>query len=227
MTTSSTGSWADKDQVLARIGLFEGISEANRRALAGICLPKRVAKGETLFLEGRKGLAVYVLVAGSVQLYKSGPDGRRVVIKLVRQGEMFGEVVLFEQNTYPVSAVALKESLLYMVPRHQFLCLLEDRAFRSDFLRNLMTKLRYLADQIKYLTAHDVQQRLLAFLADQYGRSAHITVPVSKKDVAGAMGVTPETLSRVLLRMGAQGLLSWKGRVVSVSPAAWDRLSAR
>lgn len=210
-----------KQEILGHIGLFEGISEHSRVALAEICLPRQLDKDQLLFVEGAKGLAVYILVTGSVQLYKSGPDGRKVVIKTVRSGEMFGEVVLFEQNAYPVNAVALKASTLYLVPKHQFLCLLENAEFRADFLGNLMLKLRYLADQIKYLTSHDVDDRLLAFLAEHYGKRDKIVVNLSKKDIAAAIGATPETLSRVLMRMGEQKRLVWSGTTVRVAPDAW------
>jgi CRP/FNR family transcriptional regulator, dissimilatory nitrate respiration regulator len=218
------GTEMDKAAILSRIGLFDNISDENRDALAEICLPKQLRKNQTLFVEGARGLAVYILVTGSVQLYKSGPDGRKVVIKTVRSGEMFGEVILFEQNAYPVSSVALRDSLVYLVPKHQFLCLLEADAFRADFLGNLMRKLRYLADQIKYLTSHDVEDRLLAFLAEHHGRRDKIVVNLSKKNVAAAIGATPETLSRVLLRMAGQGLLTWKGSTMRVAPKAWSVL---
>ena len=42
-----------------------------------------------------------------MQLFKTSADGKEVVIKLVRAGEIFGEVVLFEQDRFPVSACAL------------------------------------------------------------------------------------------------------------------------
>jgi CRP-like cAMP-binding protein len=187
-------------------------------------MPRQIRRGQMLFVEGARGLVVYVLVAGSVQLYKSGPGGRKVVIKTVKAGEMFAEVVLFEQGVYPVNAVALKDSLVYLVQKPQFLSLLENASFRADFIANLMGKLRYLADQIKYLTSHDVDGRLLAFLAEHYGRREELVVSISKKDVAAAIGATPESLSRALLRMGQEGTLTWKGATVRVAAKAWERL---
>ncbi|MBD3242424.1 MAG: cyclic nucleotide-binding domain-containing protein [Chitinivibrionales bacterium] len=212
----------DKQDILCHIDLFEGMSQSGRRALAGICLPKHVAKGQTLFVEGVKGLAVYILVTGSIQLYKNAPDGRRVVIKVVKPGELFAEAILFEKDTYPVTAVALKDSLLYLAPKHQFSCLLQDPSFRGDFMGSLMGKLRYLAEQIKYLSSHDVEDRLMLFLEQQYGRKQRITVTLSKRQVAEAIGATPETLSRLLLRLKREGKLQWEGKTVTVTQEAWE-----
>ncbi len=213
----------DREALLARTSLFGGISDTSRRALAEICLPRQVKRSQIVFTEGQKGYAVYVLVTGSIQLYKLAPDARRIVIKVVKPGELFGEVVLFEQGSYPVSGVALRDSLLYAVPKHQFVCLLEDKSFRSDFLSGLMAKLRYLAEQIKYLSAHDVTDRLLLFFREQYGREGRIMCPLSKKQVAAAIGVAPETLSRVLVSLRDQGM-TWRGGVVTVPDAVWRRV---
>ncbi len=209
--------------MLGRISLFENISDASRQDLADICLPRHVKRSQVVFTEGQKGYAVYILVTGSVQLCKLAPDARRIVIKIVKPGELFGEVVLFEQNSYPVTAVALRDSLLYAVPKHQFVCLLENECFRSDFLAGLMAKMRYLADQIKYLSAHDVVDRLLLFLQEQYGRRERILCSLSKKQVAAAIGTTPETLSRVLAPLRRKGL-GWRNGVISIPEPVWCRL---
>ena len=211
----------DKQAILKQIPLFENISDESREALADICLTKTVRKKEILFFEGDKGLSVYILVRGNIQLYKATPDGRETVIKVVKPGEMFAEVILFEKTAYPVNAVALTDGTLFMISRHQFTCLLEDRAFRDDFFRNLMQKLRFLADQIRQLTQHDVEERLFMFLEEQFGREEEIPMTLSKKDVAAAVGATPETLSRLLNRLKQEGKLTWEDRRISIDRAAW------
>jgi len=55
-------------------------------------------------------------------------------------------VILFERDVYPASAVALKNGVVYLLPKRQFYNILGDKAFRNDFIRMLMKKQRYLAD---------------------------------------------------------------------------------
>jgi CRP/FNR family transcriptional regulator len=216
--------FVDKEGILARIGLLENISVQSRAALAEICLPKRVEKKQPLFFEGEKGFALYILVTGSIQLYKRGPEARRIVIKVVKPGEMFGEVVLFEQEHYPVSAETVKESMVFVVPKHQFSCLLAQELFRNDFMANLMKKMRYLTEQIRYLSAYDVEDRLLLFLQEHYGRHEQLQPKLSKKDVAAGIGTTPETLSRLLLRMHQEKGVVWEGGRIDVPLQVWQQL---
>jgi CRP/FNR family transcriptional regulator len=205
--------------------MFQNISVSSMRSLADICLPKTLKKKEQLFFEGDKAFFLYVLVSGGVRLYKTAPDGRDIVIKAVKPGEMFAEAILFESDRYPVNAVAVTTSLVYQIPKHQFNCLLEDIDFRNDFLRNLMLKLRFLANQIQHLTLHDVEDRLRLFINQQYGRSGSISVNMSKKDMASAIGATPETFSRLLLRLKKEKKLEWKGNIMAVAETFLNNLT--
>lgn len=208
----------EKADILNQIQFFEDLSGESRNVLAGICIPKQLKKKEILFLEGDKGFSVYILTVGIIQLYKTSPEGREIVIKVVKPGEMFAEVILFEENRYPVSAVALVRSKLLLIPKHQFTCLLENEKFRIEFIGSMMKKMRYLADQIKYLTSTDVEERLLMFLKEQFGEFDETVCQLSKKDVAAAIGTTPETLSRILLRLKKEGVLIWEGSKISRNP---------
>lgn len=195
---------------------FSGISEEGRELLAGICIPKKVEKKALLFQEGEAGNAFYLVGGGSIGLYKGMADGRDVVIKMVGRGEIFAEVILFEQNTYPVTAIALQPSLVFIVPKVQFTCLLVHEQFRDDFIRLLMRKQRYLADRIKYLTMHDVEERFFLFLREHYDTSSEIRMTYSKKNIAAAIGTTPETYSRLIARLQREGRINVEGKVLRI-----------
>ena len=203
-----------KKEILRQTSLFANISEHSANALSDICIPKTLNKKEILFLEGDKGYTLYILVSGNIQLYKSSPDSKEVVIKIIKPGEIFAEVILFEENRYPVSAVALQKSTIYMIPKHQFICLLESESFRNEFITALMSKMRFLTGQIKYLTNHDVEERFFLFLKEHYGEKGKIKISLSKKDIAAAIGTTPETLSRLLLRLKKENKLIWEGHYI-------------
>lgn len=197
------------------IPLFDTISAASKQALAGICAANTLKKKELLFLEGDEGVSLFILLRGSIQLYKVTPEGKEVVIKIVKPGEMFAEVVLFKESTYPVNAIALQDSTLLAISRRGFVTLLSNDAFRDDFIANLLQRMRFLVDQIQYLTNHDVEERLNLFLRDQFGDSSTITITLSKKEVAGAIATTPETLSRLLHRLKQESKLLWEGTQIT------------
>jgi CRP-like cAMP-binding protein len=201
---------------------FRAALPAAKKAIAEICIPKVLRKREFLFHEGDRGSAMYLMAQGVVQVFKTSADGREVPIKLLGPGEILGEVVLFERDTFPASAVALTATEVFLIPKKQLQCLLEGEAFRNGFISMLLAKQRYLTDQIFSLTALDAEERLFRFLRQTYGERDEYGVDISKKDAAAAIGVLPETLSRLLLKLGGEGVLRWDGETIRLSPGFWQ-----
>lgn len=196
---------------------FRCVSASNRRLLAEICIPKKLGKKETLFNEGDEGNAFYLLASGAVGLYKGVDSGREVVIKIIQPVEPFAEVVLFERSTYPVTAIAIKDTLLFVIPKKQFLSLLDNENFRNDFITMLMMKQRYLAERIKYLTVHDVEERFFIFIREHYMTNHKLQLNLSKKDIAAAIGTTPETYSRLITRLLKENRISITGKTLTIN----------
>jgi CRP-like cAMP-binding protein len=213
----------DTRKLLKNTDFFQGISEKSLRVLAAICIPKKVQKRELIFLEGQEGRSMFILAQGAVQLYKTAIDGRQIVIKTVKAGEIFGEVVLFEETEYPVSAVALQNCLLLGLPKLQIDCLLVSDSFRRDFIAMLMRKQRYLTDRILHLTSRDVEQRFFYFLREQYGEKEEYRITLSKRDIAAAIGTIPETFSRLLLRLKQEQTIQWEGEILRLVKGFWKQ----
>ena len=203
-------------QILAESTFFKDLSLETLKALAAIASTRFLQKRDTLFREGESASAIYLLRRGSIQLHKTTPAGNEVVIKIVRPSEVFAEVVLFERENYPVTALALAPSEVIVFPRAEVHTLLNSASFRNDFIAMLMRKQRYLAERIVQQQAHDVEGRLLWFLKDQFGSQKVIPLPFSKKDLAAAIGTTPETLSRLILKLK-------KRKILTVSGKTWTR----
>ena len=213
--------------LLEQSDFFRALSPARRRAVAAICIPKTLRKREMLFLEGETGHSMYLMAQGAVQLFKTSTDGREVVIKLVRPGEIFGEVVLFQQDRFPVSACALTAAQVFLLPKRQFDLLLDEEEFRREFIGMLLAKQRFLAEQISRLSALDVEQRFYHFLREQYGEREEYLVDVTKRDVAAAIDALPETLSRLLLKLKEEGAVQWEGESLRVRKGFWKEREAR
>lgn len=183
---------------------------------------RSIAPGTVLFLEGEEGHTFYRLVAGSIRLFRSTPDGREVTIHMVRPGDLFAEIVLFERDTYPVSAIALEPSTVSVIRRERVQELLADSAFRDEFLRNLVGKMRFLSQQLYVLATMDVRARLLRFLEVRYGRKQRIQADLNKQETAAAISVRPETLSRALAALKDEELLTWERNWIELDPAVWN-----
>ncbi|HOT45665.1 MAG TPA: Crp/Fnr family transcriptional regulator [Spirochaetota bacterium] len=211
------------EKLLKESELFSGLSDASAKKIASMGKITKVPQNTMIFLEGEKGSSFFIMVEGSVRLFKSAPDGREVTVKLASPGEIFAEVVLFEKDRYPVSATALADSVLFSMSRPVFETLLDNAEFRDDFISVLMKKQRYLAGRILYLAAYDVEERFFRFLADHYGKLQSYEITLSKKDFASAIGTIPETFSRLLQRLTSRRIIQWEGNRLTLPDDFWDR----
>jgi CRP/FNR family transcriptional regulator len=212
----------DFDALLSQTNLLSGLSGTSMRRITDALAVRTVPRNTTLFLERQEGESLFVLVSGSVKLQRVSDEGREVVVNVVQPGEMFAEVILFEDSRYPVTAVAAEESQVIEIPRRKVHELLAEEDFRNEFLGGVMRKLRFLVDQVYVLTSCDVRERFLRFLRRRYGLRERYRLAVPKKDIAAVLGTTPETLSRTLADLQDDGYISMQGRELSVFPAAWE-----
>jgi len=209
-------------RILDQARFFEGISKESKETLSKFCMPVERIKHATLFREGEPGEAMYLLARGRISLHKLSVDGREIVIKVIKPGEVFAEAILFEKKFYPVTAVSLTDVLIFKILRRDLLHLLRQEDFRNDFVAMLLRKQRYLADKIQQLTSQDVEQRLRAFLIEQYGEQEQINAEINKKQLAAAIGATPETLSRLLQDLKRRKVMTWKLGIITIAPEFWD-----
>jgi len=110
--------------LLAQIPLFEGLSDADREALAQKLQERSYKQGETVFAKGDQGSSMYIVLSGAVQIFLPPPegdaDGQRVVLKDSRTGEYFGELSLFDDKPRSASVEATVETTLLELTREEF-----------------------------------------------------------------------------------------------------------
>lgn len=210
--------------MLQATSLFGEMSSKNILKLEHICQHRDIAKKQFLFHEQDSGKSFFLLAGGKIQLSKTSQDGRQSVIKVVKPGEIFAEVVLDQPSTYPVTAQALSDSSLYAINTEQFFSLLLEESFLRDFIGVLMRKQRFLTDKILSISTKSVEQRFVEFLKTHFGQAGTYPLNMSKKDIASAIGTTPESLSRLIGRLEKQGCCKFLSKQVTITALPCDNV---
>ena len=202
-------------EILSRSAIFGGLPADIIGMLEKRGRVENCGRDELIFLEGEKGDRFFFLIEGLVRIYKTADNDREVVLRHIRPGEMFGEVILFDSEVYPVNAVAQRDSVIFSLKRSAFMELFGDELFMKYFVANLFKKMRYLTERVAFLNAYDVEERFFLFIEDHYGISPEIEVDLSKAEIAEAIGTIPETISRMITRLRTRGVVMWdKNRLI-------------
>lgn len=216
---------SEPDVQIADIPLFSGLASDQIAALEKIAVPRKLNRGELIFAEGEEAEGFWVIASGQIKIYKMSADGREQILHLFGPGEVFAEVALFADQRYPAHAVALGRSQVLLFPRR---ALIDQISRAPDLALALLAvmawRLHKFAFLIEDLSLKEVPSRLAAYFLDlslQQDADA-VRLDVSKTQLAGLLGTIPETLSRILAKMSAAGLIEVNGAEVRLADV--DRL---
>jgi CRP/FNR family transcriptional regulator, cyclic AMP receptor protein len=105
------------EQLPTAVGLFELLSENERRMLAKIGGTTAIPAGQILFQTGEPGGTLYVVESGKVEIYLKDHAGQKILLKTAECGDFFGEVSLFDARARTATAVAAADCRLLALRR--------------------------------------------------------------------------------------------------------------
>ena len=212
-------------QVLSRTPMFAGLGEEPLRDVDRRMTSLSWAEGDTVYAEGMPAEHLYLVAAGRAKAYRTAPSGQEVVVELLGPGDLFGGVRTLGRPVYDETVEALTTVCALRIG---------DDAFRRILVEHPEVGLRVLDDAAALLaqaradvtrqSTDTVPQRLAAVLlrlAEKFGEPAReggtlIELPLSRADLAGMTGSTPESVSRVMSRWRKNGVIDTGRRWTAV-----------
>ncbi len=201
-------------QVLKQSAVFAGLSEDELAALAALTTEYRFQADEFVFWEGDEGDRFFVLAEGSIKVIKHSSQGKEFIIAFFGPVEMFGEVAVFENRSYPASAQVVTPARVLGIRRADFLAFLADRPQVALRIINVLGgRLRDAQNRLRDLAGERVEQRIAAILL-MLSTKLGGTLPFTRQEIADMVGTTTETAIRVMSQLRRRDIVrSVRGRV--------------
>ena len=167
-------------------------------------------RGATIFLQGERATAIYIVAEGWVKLYRISPNGTEAIVGVFTKGRSFGEAVAFRHDVYPVAAEAVTDCRLIRIEAEVILRLIREAPdFAVSVLSATFAHLHGLVGQVEALKAQTGAQRVAEFLLELSSCAAGpctVTLPYDKVLIAGRLGMKPESLSRAFAKLREHGV---------------------
>ena len=168
-------------------------------ALASIASVRRLKSGEVLYVEGDAAPYCYQLIDGVMKEYNTLEDGRRQVADFYGTGELFG---ISEMDVHLHTAEAITDCAVRCYPRDAYLkAIAAAPELSQQFLNTLMTRLHRARERMIMLGRMSAIQRVATFLlrlSAEQDTTKDIQFVMSRQDIADHLGLTIETVCRVL-----------------------------
>lgn len=211
-------------ETLRRLAYFQAWSDASLVNLAAGAKIIPVAKSTALAQKNERLDSLYVVVSGLVRIFIPLPNNMERVLSLVGPGESLGEACLILDEACPFHAVAAKDSHLLAIDAMVFRReLSRDIALTQQALklvsRRFLDTLRDTEICAQRSSVLRVASYLLLHRPTPEDLSFTFRLPARKQDVAAKLGLTQETLSRVLGFLDKQGLIQVKAGQIRVEDA--------
>ena len=200
---------------LRKLPVFADLEAADLTAIGRITAERRVERNRTVFAEGDPGEGFHFIRSGKVKVFKSSEDGKEHILNILGPGDVFAEVLLFNEAPYPASATAIEDSVIGVIRNRDLEALLVDYPkIAVRIIRVMSKKLQYIQSRIKLLALSDSQAKVaqaLDYLTERYGRQTdrgwEVALEINRQDLANMAGTTRETVSRVFRTLKDDGVI--------------------
>ena len=190
--------------------LFNGIDETTFDVILDDAVVHELTRGETVFLQGDKADAFYVVLDGWIKLFRLTPAGEEAIVNVFTRGQSFAEAAAFTGGRFPVSSEAVTDCRLLYIPVTRLFEKIKDAPeVGLALLASTSRHLHVLVQQIEQLKAHTGAQRVAEFLVElcpPADGKCTIVLPYDKALIAGRLGMKPESLSRAFQRLRDYGV---------------------
>lgn len=198
---------------LSSVDLFSEFGDDRLESLANDARLMKLSRGDVLFSEHDEPDALYVTVTGRIAMVNRSVDGRESVVALMEDGDLFGEMPLFDQRDRSTDARALEHSEVIIIPYEPL------RRIYAENPAQLWRVVKLLAERIRTIDGVladsvflDVTGRTAKRLLEIAGEDSEFSLPVTQEELAGMVGASRERVNKAIASFIRLGWLEQRDR---------------
>ncbi|GAU77229.1 Crp/Fnr family transcriptional regulator [Fusibacter sp. 3D3] len=205
--------------VIESIPLFSGIQSQDIVGMIGCLNPRIYAyqKNQPVASIGDPFLGLGIVLEGEVIVAKENIAGNRMIMTVLKKGDMFGEMMSFSMHTKWIASVtAQTQSKIVFISPEKVISQCEKmcsghRKLIENMLAIMAKKALLLNRKVEYLTIKSLRGKLCAYLLENQYRSRDVffELPMNRDELADFFNVARPSISRELSKMKADGLIDY------------------
>lgn len=205
-------------------GFFCQLSAGAVKDLDAIKFSSVYPEGAVLFIERQPARGIYILCEGQVKLSISSSEGKRVILRIAKAGEVLGLVSALAGTPHEVTAETLRPSQVAFIPRDAFLRFIAKHPEAYPIIASqLGAQYRVACEQVRNLgLSSSAPEKLAKFLLDftvsgqQTKEGTRVKLPLTHEEIAEFIGTTRETVTRTLSEFKSQHLAELRGSTLLI-----------
>jgi CRP-like cAMP-binding protein len=200
---------------LRHFALFERLEPSAIAEVVRVARSQNIFKRSAAFEQGAPPLTIFLVMSGRFKALQSGSDGGQIVTRLAGAGDLMGHISAFNDAPYPVSAIAVVDSVVLAWSQRTFTdLLLGNPELSLAVVRYMGKSLEEAHARLLQASTEHVERRIahaVLRLVRQAGRrvegGVEIAFPITQQDIGLMSGTTLHTVSRVLSAWEQNGIV--------------------
>ncbi len=205
-------------EFLSTIAYFHGLNEDELESVKPLAFEKRYERGDIIIYEGDEASAIYFVKSGAVKIFKTSIEGKEQILSIVRPGDTFNDVAVFDEGVNPASAQAMGEVVLYELGQSELDALIQNHPkIAHNTIKVLAEQVRRLVTLVEDLSFRHVIGRVAKILLE-YASSESGTGPrLTQQEMAAMAGSAREVVGRSLKALEEEGLIKLNRQKVTIT----------
>ncbi len=195
-------------EYLQSILYFSGVSLAELESISKLVFEKTADRAEMLLLEGAPADNLYFVASGVVKVFKTSVEGKEQILSIVRPGDSFNDISIFDGEPNPVSAQAMGPVLLYVIKRNEMEAIVQTHPqIALNVIKVLVKRMRHLLSLIEDLSFKHVIGRVAKILIEHIGGEMGRGPRLTQQEMAAMAGTVREVVGRSLKELEEAGAI--------------------
>lgn len=195
-------------EFLKSILYFSDLGLAELESIRKLVFEKTADRAEVVLLEGEPAANLYFVASGAVKVFKTSAEGKEQILSIVRPGESFNDVPVFDGGPNPASARTMGPVLLYGIKRNDMEAILRDHPqIAWNVIKVLAKRVRHLVSLVEDLSFRHVISRVAKILLEHIGGEMGRGPRLTQQEMAAMAGTAREVVGRSLKALEEEGAI--------------------
>ncbi len=214
----------------AKAALFRGMAPEDIISLLSCLKPKmsRYRKNDLIINAGEKLESIGMVLSGEAAVSKENAAGNRVMMLLLKPGEIFGETVAFAGSpSWPATVQAQGNCEVMFIPKEKIVGECEKicpwhKSLIQNMLRIIAERAMMLNKKVEYLAMKSMRGKISAYLLEGYKKTGMTTyaLPLKRNELAEFLNVSRPSMSREMSRMRDEGIIDFHRSTITIRDLA-------
>ncbi len=210
---------------LREVSLFKDLSDDELRKLESVLEERSFRKNDIVFRAHEPGSTLFVIKRGRVKVSMNDRNGREIILGILGVGDFFGEMSLLDREPRSATVSSLEPCQALILSREQFLQFIPRHPeVVMKMLTTLSLRLRKTDEKISRLVFADAYEKVAAVLMEIIDErkipldiGTEVPLSLTRKELAELVGLSRETLTRVIADFQKAGLVRIDRRCIAIT----------